>query len=82
MAERTPSHDDPVLRMGRATSRLDNRYGHPTAETLSALAGVPTYRTDRNGTVEVRVDGARLSVHAHANGLGQPREQGIPRLAR
>jgi competence protein ComEC len=61
---------------------LDNRYGHPTAETLSALAGAPTYRTDRDGTVEVRADGARLSVHAHANGLGPPRAQGISRLAR
>jgi beta-lactamase superfamily II metal-dependent hydrolase len=68
--------------MVRATSRLDNRYRNPPAETLSALAGVPTYRTDRDGTVEVRVDGARLSVHAHANGLGPPGAQGIPRLAR
>jgi competence protein ComEC len=61
---------------------LDNRYGHPTAETLAALAGVPTYRTDRDGTVEVRVDGPRLVVHGHANGLPPPRPQGIPRLAR
>jgi len=61
---------------------LDNRYGHPTAETLAALAGVPTYRTDRDGTVEVTTDGARLVVHAHANGLPAPRPQGIPRLAR
>jgi competence protein ComEC len=59
---------------------LDNRYGHPTAETLAALAGVPTYRTDRDGTVEVTADGARLSVHPHANGLPPPRPQGIPRL--
>jgi competence protein ComEC len=61
---------------------LDNRYGHPTAETLAALAGVPTYRTDRDGTVEVQADGARLVVHAHANGLSPPRPQGIPRLPR
>ena len=61
---------------------LDNRYGHPTAETLAALAGVPTYRTDRDGTVEVRVDGQRLVVRGHANGLPAPRPQGIPRLAR
>ena len=59
---------------------LDNRYGHPTAETLSALAGVPTYRTDHDGTVEVIADGARLWVHPHANGLPPPRPQGIPRL--
>jgi competence protein ComEC len=61
---------------------LDNRYGHPTADTLAALAGVPTYRTDRDGTVEVSADGARLVVHPHANGLAPPRAQGIPRLAR
>ena len=60
---------------------LDNRYGHPTAETLAALAGVPTYRTDRDGTVEVRAEGARLVVRPHANGLPPPR-QGIPRLPR
>ena len=59
---------------------LDNRYGHPTAETLSALAGVPTYRTDRDGTIEVTMDGPKLAVHAHANGLAPPRPQGIPRL--
>ena len=58
---------------------LDNRYGHPTAETLSALAGVPTYRTDRDGTIEVTTDGPKLAVHAHANGLAPPRPQGIPR---
>jgi beta-lactamase superfamily II metal-dependent hydrolase len=59
---------------------LDNRYGHPTAETLAALAGVPTYRTDRDDTVEVTADGTGLAVHAHANGLPPPRPQGIPRL--
>jgi beta-lactamase superfamily II metal-dependent hydrolase len=61
---------------------LDNRYGHPTAETLNALAGVPTYRTDRDGTIEVTAEGARLVVRAHANGLAPPRAQGIPRLGR
>jgi competence protein ComEC len=61
---------------------LDNRYGHPTAETLAALAGVPTYRTDHDGTVEVTLDGSRLVVHPHANGLPPPRPQGIPHLAR
>ena len=61
---------------------LDNRYGHPTADTLAALAGVPTYRTDRDGTVEVIADGPRLAARAHANGLAPPRAQGIPRLGR
>ncbi|HSW95288.1 MAG TPA: ComEC/Rec2 family competence protein [Patescibacteria group bacterium] len=61
---------------------LNNRYGHPTAETLAALAGVPTYRTDRDGTVELTMDGSRIVVHAHANGLPPPRPQGIPQLPR
>jgi len=61
---------------------LNNRYGHPTPETLAALAGVPTYRTDRDGTVELTMDGSRLVVHVHANGLPPPRPQGIPQLPR
>lgn len=61
---------------------LNNRYGHPTAETLAALAGVPTYRTDRDGTVELTMDGSRIVVHPHANGLPPPRPQGIPQLPR
>ncbi|HEY8758736.1 MAG TPA: MBL fold metallo-hydrolase, partial [Candidatus Limnocylindria bacterium] len=61
---------------------LNNRYGHPTPETLAALAGVPTYRTDRDGTVELTMDGSRIVVHAHANGLPPPRPQGIPQLPR
>ena len=59
---------------------LDNRYGHPTAETLTALGGVPTYRTDRDGTIEIRADGPRLSVKAHANGLPAARVQGVPHV--
>ncbi|HET7700748.1 MAG TPA: ComEC/Rec2 family competence protein, partial [Candidatus Limnocylindria bacterium] len=39
-----------------------NRYGHPTAGTLAALAGVPTYRTDQDGTVEIALDGTELVV--------------------
>jgi len=61
---------------------LDNRYGHPTAETLGALATVPTYRTDRDGTIAVIAEGGRLVVQPHANGLSAPRAQGIPRLGR
>jgi len=48
----------------------------------TALAGVPTYRTDRDGTVELTMDGSRLVVHVHANGLPPPRPQGIPQLPR
>lgn len=40
----------------------DNGYGHPRASTLAALraAGVPTLRTDRDGTVAFDSDGHRL----------------------
>jgi competence protein ComEC len=56
-----------------------NRYGHPTPETLAALGRVPTYRTDRDGTVELDqgVD-TRLVVRTHANGLPPPRRGFIP----
>ena len=40
----------------------ENRFGHPSPETLSALAGVPTFRTDLSGRVTVRTDGKRISV--------------------
>jgi competence protein ComEC len=36
----------------------NNTYGHPAPSTLAALrgAGVPTYRTDRDGTITLTVD--------------------------
>ena len=42
----------------------DNTYGHPTASTLTALdeAGVATFRTDENGTIELTVKDGRMSV--------------------
>jgi len=56
-----------------------NRYGHPTAETLAALGRVPTYRTDRDGTVELDQSGnAQLVVRTHANGLPPPRGGFLP----
>ena len=55
-----------------------NRYGHPTPQTLAALEGVPTYRTDRDGTVEIQLDGAGLVVRTHANGLPPPRRGPVP----
>ena len=41
-----------------------NTYGHPTPTTLRALrrAGVSTYRTDRHGTVALRVEDGELRV--------------------
>src|SRR2546430_14602291 len=54
-----------------------NRYGHPTAETLAALRRVPTYRTDRDGTVELDQSGnAQLIVRTHANGRSEERRVG------
>jgi len=42
----------------------ENTYGHPTPQTLGALrrAGVPTYRTDRDGTVALTVVEGRMEV--------------------
>ncbi len=54
----------------------DNAYGHPTPQTLEALGRVPTYRTDRDGTVELTVTDRGISVRAHANGLAPPRNIG------
>lgn len=55
-----------------------NRYGHPTPETLEALAGVPTYRTDKDGTVEIALDGRSLVVRTRANALPPPRRGFVP----
>jgi competence protein ComEC len=56
-----------------------NRYGHPTPVTLAALGRVPTYRTDRDGTVEFDQGGnVQLVVRTHANGLPPPRGGFIP----
>lgn len=47
----------------------NNRYGHPTASTLSTLRAVPgldVYRTDTDGPVVVESDGVRLSTRTGA----------------
>jgi competence protein ComEC len=43
-----------------------NRYGHPAPATLGRIAasGAVLWRTDRDGTVEVRTDGQRVRVRA------------------
>ena len=46
----------------------NNDYGHPRAETLTALAGSPglaVYRTDIDGQVVVESDGRQLRVRTH-----------------
>lgn len=44
-----------------------NSYGHPTAEVLNRLEknGIPYYRTDTDGTVELASDGYTYSVRTH-----------------
>jgi competence protein ComEC len=43
-----------------------NDYGHPAPETLTRLArrGINVYRTDRDGTVTVEMDGTHVRAHA------------------
>jgi competence protein ComEC len=38
----------------------NNRYGHPAAETLNALADEHVLRTDQHGRVTVRSDGEHI----------------------
>ena len=40
----------------------DNDFGHPGAEVLERLDGLPVYRTDEDGVVEFVTDGAKLWV--------------------
>jgi len=43
-----------------------NRYGHPRASTLNALRSVPgVFRTDRDGTIELTVNGDRIAIRTH-----------------
>jgi competence protein ComEC len=65
-----------------------NRYGHPHRAVLDrfAAAGVPVFRTDRDGAITVELDGRRLRVRtfvkdeaAMARGHNAPvHEWGIP----
>jgi competence protein ComEC len=49
-----------------------NTHGHPTASTLAALRAVPhVVRTDRDGTVRLRVDGGRMRLERSGAGVGQ-----------
>jgi competence protein ComEC len=45
----------------------ENTYGHPAPSTLSALRVVPQLvRTDRDGTVRLRVEGGRMRLERGA----------------
>ena len=48
----------------------ENSYGHPAPSTLAALrdADVPTWRTDRNGSVRVAVEHGAVEVEAARGG--------------
>ena len=43
-----------------------NRYGHPAPEAMARLAAaaVEIFRTDRDGTIEVRTDGRAMTIHS------------------
>ncbi|MBN1978355.1 MAG: DNA internalization-related competence protein ComEC/Rec2 [Anaerolineae bacterium] len=41
---------------------VDNRFGHPCDEVLERLAGLPLYRTDEHGAVEIVSDGVQVWV--------------------
>jgi len=55
-----------------------NRYGHPAPEALARLAaaGVETFRTDQDGTIEVRTDGRAMTIHSRrgvvTHTMGEP----------
>jgi competence protein ComEC len=51
-------------RVAVVSAGADNRYGHPNPGTLERLAarGARTYRTDRDGTVEITLDDGRVTV--------------------
>ena len=40
----------------------DNHFGHPCAEVLERLDGLPVFRTDEHGAVEIISDGTRVWV--------------------
>jgi competence protein ComEC len=46
----------------------NNRYGHPAASTVRALAsaGAAVVRTDRDGSIRVEPAGGELRIHTHA----------------
>ncbi len=47
----------------------DNDYGHPHADVLANLAGIPVLRTDRHGRVHLWSDGKQLWAKTEQGGL-------------
>ena len=50
----------------------DNRFGHPCQEVLERLEGLPVYRTDEHGAVEIVSDGTRVWVEVQRGDLKSP----------
>jgi beta-lactamase superfamily II metal-dependent hydrolase len=44
----------------------DNSFGHPAEVTLKKLEEIPTYRTDRHGSIEVWSDGLSYWLRAES----------------
>jgi competence protein ComEC len=44
----------------------DNRFGHPDQVTMEKLEGIATYRTDRDGSIQVVTDGERYWVRTES----------------
>ena len=68
-------------RVAVASAGLGNPYGHPAPATIQRLHGSAgqTFRTDLDGTVEVRLDDG--GVHVRASGARRP-AAGVPATAR
>jgi competence protein ComEC len=56
----------------------DSRFGHPHAETQITLAGVPTLRTDTDGTLQVRATPTQLETRTWWPGRGWSAWTAVP----
>lgn len=70
----TPLLERMSCRIALISAGRNNRYGHPSAETLSLLeeAGVTLYRTDLNGCITLRFEGARVSANCDTMSVENP----------
>jgi len=59
----------------------DNPFGHPSPEVLKRLAGVPVYRTDKQGRVEVVSDGKKLWVKVARGPVERHQQRLVPGAA-
>jgi competence protein ComEC len=56
-------------RLGLVSVGADNRYGHPSPQTLAEFArrGIPLLRTDREGAIVVSTDGRAVQVQSRGD---------------